>query len=79
VKPASAASGISARSGAPLSIDTTSPAAASANRAATSSSTCDGPRRSITRPWTTEPSETPISEPADTAPATANDPLSRCT
>ena len=33
----------------------------------------------MTRPCTTDPSATPTSVPADTSPATANEPVARCT
>ena len=38
-----------------------------------------GPKRSISLPCTTAPTATPTSEPADTSPAIANEPVSRCT
>ena len=49
------------------------------NRPVTNVSGRVGPKRSISRPWTTEPIATPTSAAAETMPATANDPVARST
>ena len=53
------------------------PAAARATLAMSSGRV--GPIRSMIRPCTTEPHDTPISMPADTSPAKPNDPVTRWT
>ena len=58
---------------------TISVAPAAAWAAVTTSSGRVGPTRSMIRPCTTDPHETPISRPADTSPATANEPVVRWT
>lgn len=61
------------------SIASVSPAIASANSTTITSSGRVGPNRSISLPCTTDPAETPTSDPADTSPAAANEPVSRWT
>ena len=73
--PATAAAPTTRASGAPRSTAAISAAAAPANSTAAASSGRVGPSRSTSRPCTTDPSATPTSEPADTSPATANEPV----
>jgi hypothetical protein len=79
VSPVTSASSTSTGSGWAVSTAVMSAATATANRAVSTSSGRVGPIRSISRPWATEPSETPTSAPAVTSPAAANEPLTRCT
>lgn len=77
--PVAAPSATSTAVGACDSIAVTSALINSIRRTATVSSGRVGPNRSISRPWITAPTETPASEPAETSPAAAKEPVSRWT
>ena len=57
------------------SMATTSATPAAARAPLAMSRGRTGPMRSMIRPCTTEPHETPMSMPADTSPATPNEPV----
>ena len=75
VSPTTIAHATSVTTGARDSMATISVTPATARAPLATSSGRVGPIRSMIRPCTIEPHETPMSRPADTSPATANDPV----